>query len=83
MWMLACGQLLTNRGSVFSALNATGLADDAVRRAWAAFRGGLWCIVLLIRVWQRHVEGLPRSFLRGSSLSFENQRKLVELGLDL
>jgi hypothetical protein len=59
MWMLVSGQLLASRGAVFPALKATGLADDAVRRAWAAFHGGVWCIAFLLRVWQSYVEGLP------------------------
>ena len=59
MWMLVSGRLLASRGALFPALKATGLAEDAVRRAWAAFRGGVWCITLLLRVWQDHVAGLP------------------------
>lgn len=59
MWMLVSGRLLASRGALFPALKATGLAEDAVRRAWAAFRGGVWCIELLLRVWQDHVEGMP------------------------
>jgi hypothetical protein len=59
MWMLVSGRLLSSRGALFPALKAIGLADDAMRRAWAAFRGGVWCIDYLLRVWQRHVDGLP------------------------
>jgi hypothetical protein len=59
MWMLVSGRLLASRGALFPALKATGLAEDAVRRAWAAFRGGVWRITLLLRVWQDHVAGLP------------------------
>ena len=59
MWMLVSGRLLASRGALFPALKATGLAEDAVRRAWAAFRGGVWCITFLLRVWQDHVAGLP------------------------
>jgi len=59
MWMLVSGHLLQSRGALFPALKATGLSDDAVRRAWAAFRGGVWQIALLLRVWQTHIEGLP------------------------
>jgi hypothetical protein len=59
MWMLVSGHLLASRGALFPALQATGLPDDAVRRAWAAFRGGVWQIAGLLRVWQAHVEGLP------------------------
>lgn len=59
MWMLVSGQLLASRGAIFPGLKAVGLADDAVRRAWAAFHGGVWCIASLLRVWQEHVAGLP------------------------
>jgi hypothetical protein len=59
MWMLVSGKLLTSRGAIHPALKATGLSDDAVRRAWAAFRGGVWHIALLLRVWQSYVESLP------------------------
>ena len=57
--MLVSGRLLSSRGALFPALEATGLAGDAVRRSWAAFRGGVWCIAVLLRVWQSHVAGLP------------------------
>ena len=59
MWMLVSGRLLASRGALFPALKAVGLVEDAVRRAWAACRGGVWCISLLLRVWQDHVAGLP------------------------
>ena len=52
MWMLVNGALLSNRGALFPALKASGLADAAVRRAWAAFRGGGWQIAELLRLWQ-------------------------------
>jgi hypothetical protein len=44
---------------LFPALKATGLSDAAVRRAWAAMRGGVWHIAVLLRLWQGHIEGLP------------------------
>lgn len=59
MWMLVSGRLLASRGALYPALKATGLADDAVRRAWAAFCGGVWRIAYLLRVWREHVEDLP------------------------
>ncbi len=59
MWMLVSGALLSNRGALFPALKATGLSDAAVRRAWAAFRGGAWQIAELLRLWQGYIEGLP------------------------
>jgi hypothetical protein len=58
MWMLVSGHLLQSRGALFPALKATGLCDAGVRRAWAAFRGGVWHIAVLLRLWQAHVEGL-------------------------
>lgn len=57
--MLVSGRLLASRGAIFPALKASGLPNDAVRRAWAGFRGGVWCIAYLLRVWQEHVENLP------------------------
>jgi len=59
MWMLVSGHLLQSRGALFPALKATGLSDAAVRRAWAAFRGGVWQTAVLLRLWQVHIEGLP------------------------
>lgn len=57
--MLVSGHLLQSRGALFPALKATGLSDEAVRRAWAAFRNGVWQITVLLRLWQVHIEGLP------------------------
>jgi hypothetical protein len=59
MWMLVSGALLPQRGALFPALQATGLTAQATRRAWAAFRCGIWQMVVLLRVWQELVEGLP------------------------
>ncbi len=42
MWMMVSGALLPNRGAIFPALKATGLSDAAIRRAWTAFRKGVW-----------------------------------------
>ena len=58
MWMLISGALLSNRGALFPSLKSTGLSDEATRRAWVAFRKGVWQIALLLRFWQEHVEGL-------------------------
>jgi hypothetical protein len=58
MWMLVSGALLPNRGAVFPALKSVGLADAAARRAWAAMRGGVWQIAVLLRLWQAQIEGL-------------------------
>ena len=58
MWMLVSGALLPQRGALFPALKASGLTDPAIRRAWAAFRGGVWQTVVVLRLWQAHIQGL-------------------------
>lgn len=52
------GALLPSRGALHPALKEIGLTDKAIRRAWAAFRGGVWTISFMLRVWQTHIEGL-------------------------
>ena len=59
LWMLVSGALLPQRGALFPALQAVGLSAQATRRAWAAFRRGVWQTVVLLRLWQELVEGLP------------------------
>jgi hypothetical protein len=59
MWMLVSGALLPQRGALFPALQATGLSVQATRRAWAAFRRGAWQTVVILRLWQEQIEGLP------------------------
>lgn len=59
LWMLVSGALLPQRGAIFPALQSTGLSNQATRRAWAAFRGGVWQTAVLLRLWQEQVEGLP------------------------
>ena len=59
MWMLGSGALLPQRGALFPALQSIGISEQAVRRAWAAFRGGVWQTVVLLRLWQEHIQGLP------------------------
>ena len=59
LWMLISGALLPQRGAIFPALQSTGLSSQATRRAWAAFRGGVWQTAVLLRLWQEQVEGLP------------------------
>lgn len=59
IWMLVSGALLPQRGALFPALQATGLSAEATRRAWAAFRKGVWQRVVLLRLWQAQIEGLP------------------------
>ena len=58
LWMLISGALLPQRGALFPALKASGLSDAATRRAWAAFRGGVWQTALILRIWQTQIEGL-------------------------
>jgi hypothetical protein len=58
-WMLVSGALLPHRGAIFPALKSIGLSDQATRRAWAAFRGGVWQTAAILRIWQGHIEGLP------------------------
>jgi hypothetical protein len=56
--MLVSGALLPQRGAIFPALKAIGLSDEETRRAWAAFRKGVWQITVLLRIWQAYVMGL-------------------------
>jgi hypothetical protein len=58
-WMLVSGALLPQRGALFPALQATGLSAEATRRAWAAFRKGVWQTAIILRLWQAQIEGLP------------------------
>ncbi len=59
MWMLVSGALLSHRGALHPALQASGLEDAACRRAWAALGYGNWTIRELLRLWRRHVTALP------------------------
>jgi hypothetical protein len=59
LWMLVSGALLPNRGAIFPALQAIGLSDGAIRRAWRAFRSGKWHIAILLDGWRDYVHGLP------------------------
>ena len=59
VWMLVSGALLPNRGAIFPALKATGLSDEEMRRAWAAFRKGVWRMPSLLASWRACVKGLP------------------------
>jgi len=55
MWMLVSGSLLNSRGALFPGLLSIRLSPPAVRRAWAAFRGGAWQIEDLLCKWQDYV----------------------------
>ncbi len=59
LWMLVSGALLPQRGAIFPALQATGLSAEATRRAWVAFRKGVWQTACILRLWQAQIEGLP------------------------
>jgi hypothetical protein len=59
IWMLVSGALLPQRGAIFPALQSIGLSEQATRRAWAAFWGGVWQTAVLLRLWQEQIEGLP------------------------
>jgi hypothetical protein len=43
---------------MFPALKSIGLSDAETRRAWMAFRRGVWQIAVLLRIWQEYVMGL-------------------------
>ena len=57
-WALLSGQLLNNRGALFPALQAIGISDAAVSRAWTAVYKGVWRIATLLKLWQKHIEDL-------------------------
>jgi hypothetical protein len=56
MWMLVSGALLPTRGAMFPALKSIGLSDAATRRAWAAFRKGVWQMPALLVLWREQVK---------------------------
>src|SRR2546430_2683610 len=51
LWMLVSGQLLATRGALIPGLSACGLADRAVRRAWAVLGHGDWTSGHLLARW--------------------------------
>ncbi len=55
LWMLVTGSLLPHRGALFPALQSTGIGEAAVRRAWSAFRGGMWQISELMVAWESYM----------------------------
>ncbi len=67
LWTILSGRLLQSRGAIIPALAASGLATDALRRAWATLAHGAWDLTqLLTRFqdlvrhegrWQRHRVG--------------------------
>jgi len=56
LWMLVSGRWLETRGAVIPGLSATGVAEPAVRRAWAALGQGDWTSAGLLARWREPVE---------------------------
>ena len=56
MWMLVSGALLPSRGALFPALKSIGLSDAATRRAWAAFRKGVWQMPAILALWREQIQ---------------------------
>jgi hypothetical protein len=56
MWMLVSGALLPSRGALFPALKSIGLSDAATRRAWVAFRKGVWQIPVILALWREQIQ---------------------------
>src|SRR5438309_8276274 len=55
LWMLLSGRLLLSRGALIPGLAALGLAEEAVRRAWAALAYGQWHAAQLLEAWEQLV----------------------------
>jgi hypothetical protein len=55
LWMLVSGALLPSRGALFPALKSIGLSDAATRRAWVAFRKGVWQMPTILALWREQV----------------------------
>ena len=53
--MLLSGRLLLSRGAIMPGLADFGLAEDAVRRCWAALAYGKWQASQLLRGWEQLV----------------------------
>ena len=60
LWLLVSGRLLASRGAVSPAVSACGLAEAAVRRAWAALGQGDWSSAQLLARWGAAVEAEGR-----------------------
>ena len=56
MWMLVSGALLPSRGALFPALKSIGLSDGATRRAWVAFRKGVWQMPAILVLWRAQIQ---------------------------
>ena len=55
LWMLLSGRLLLSRGAVIPGLAALGLAEEAIRRSWAALAYGKWHAAQLLEAWGQFV----------------------------
>ena len=56
LWMLLSGRLLWSRGAGMPGLAALGLAEAAVRRAWAALAYGTWHAAQVLEAWEPVVQ---------------------------
>ena len=56
LWMMVTGKGILSRGALFPGLQVSGLNPDAVHRAWAAFRYGVWRIADLMTAWTEYVQ---------------------------
>lgn len=56
LWMLVSGALLPSRGALFPALKSIGLSDAATRRAWVAFRKGVWQMPAILALWREQIQ---------------------------
>lgn len=54
-WAIISGRLLPSRGPLFPALEAAGLEEEEVRRAWASVRYGSWEVDTLLANWEEYV----------------------------
>jgi hypothetical protein len=59
LWMLVSGALLPSRGALFPALKSIGLSDAATRRAWVAFRKGVWQMPAMLVLWRAQIQSQP------------------------
>jgi hypothetical protein len=59
MWMLVSGALLASRGALFTGLKSIGLSDGATRRAWVAFRKGVWQMPAILVLWREQIQSHP------------------------
>jgi hypothetical protein len=55
LWRLLSGRFLLSRGAVIPGLAALGLAEEAVRRAWAALAYGTGHATPLLEAWEQRV----------------------------